>query len=94
MKKKSVESKVAGYITITKNIEVEECYKIISRPDIDSPVLTVEDLKNGLESGDLNLIQSATNEPLVFLVAANGQRLATLEKDGGCNGETRVIKVS
>lgn len=75
-----------GYITISKVIEVEETFAIkeIKQTGAGSGLaFQAKDLKSGLENGDLNMIQSATVEPYVWVVNKDGARVALLEKDGG-----------
>jgi hypothetical protein len=72
------------YLEIKKTTEVEEFYNVTKTH------WEAERIKAGLESGDLNIIQSATVEPIMWLVNKDGRRIAVLEKDGGTSGAERV----
>jgi hypothetical protein len=54
------------------------------------PLYSARQLQEGLESGALNLQQSETVEPYVFVIDENGQRVATLEKEGGCGPNHKI----
>jgi len=69
----------ATYVSIKKVIETEEEYTVHM-----CPIYSPSQLQKGLEDGALNLQQSETVEPYVFVVDEYGRRVATLQKEGGC----------
>jgi len=80
----------ATYVTVKKVIETEESYTVT-----DCPIYSPEQLQEGLEVGELNMIQVGTVESYVWIVDKNGVRVAFLSKDGGCGPNEKVtIEVS
>jgi predicted oxidoreductase len=82
-KSKKVEKEItsnrkhAGYLTIKKTTEIEECYRV------EQCSLTIAELEKFLSEGELNIVQLETVEPYKWLVDSSGQRLGILHKDGG-----------
>ena len=87
MKKKKPDIRInfskASYLSIKKTISTEECY--ILKTDI-SP----EALELGLRTGNFNIVQVATVEPMMWVVDGQGKRIAILEKDGGGTDAEKV----
>jgi hypothetical protein len=71
-------------VNIKRVYDTEECFSVVSS------VYSITELRAGLETGTLNLIQSATLEPYVWIVDEQGRRVGQLEKDGGSDSGPKV----
>lgn len=85
--KKLKEAKPIRYLTVKKVVETEECYTV------SDCVHSHGWLAMHLRSGALNIVQSATVEPMLWIVDEAGHKIATLEKDGGTHSQKTDIKV-
>jgi len=79
-------AKKPEYVTIKRVVETEESYTVRNFDPSPSGL----DLAEGLRNGDLNMVQSETVEPYVWVVNKFGRRVAVLEKDGGCGPDHKV----
>lgn len=64
-------------ITITERIVREDTFEIYESK------WSKEDILAGLKIGNLNIIQSYTEEPFLWVVDTGGSRIAVLQKYGG-----------
>jgi hypothetical protein len=76
----------ARRVTIKRFVSSQEDFTV------EASNLTVDELREGLETGNLNLVQSETVEPFVFVIDPRGKRLAVLHKDGG-GGPDHAVEV-
>ena len=72
------------YLSIKKTIVHEEYFTIIE------PQWAQDVIKQSLRDGDLNIIQHATIESHMWVVDADGKKVATLIKDGACGPDETV----
>ena len=85
---RQIEENPERSLVITKTIENTENYTFFSEYHP-----TMKQIKQGLEDASLNLVQHATQEPLVLVIDSDGKMVAVLEKDGGDNSEHCEVKI-
>jgi hypothetical protein len=83
-KQKAEASTFPKCVNIKRVYDTEESFSVVNCN------YSIAELRVGLETGALNLIQSATVEPYVWIVDESGRRIGQLEKDGGSDSGPKV----